>query len=94
MWLVLIEVIAETGDPAGSKIGFLNVTTWADAEESARIKIQQHLESHGWHLVSFEKAHRIEANATYGEEVAHMIERTRTSANAIILGTFHAYKTN
>jgi hypothetical protein len=88
MWLVLAEITAET------RVGFMNVTTWADSAEVARSKIENYLNSFGWHLVSVEKADVIEEDAEYGEEVADMIDRTRNNGNAIILGTFHTYETN
>jgi hypothetical protein len=95
MWLVLTEIVSRTGDPSSpSKVGFMNITTWADSKEAASTKIRQYLESFGWHLVSVEQADVIEEDAEYGEEVAEMIERTRSNPNAIILGTFHTYKTN
>jgi hypothetical protein len=95
MWLVLTEIVAQTGDPPSpSEIGFMNVTTWASSEEAASSKIQEYLESFGWHLVSVEQASVIEEGAEYSEAVADMIERTRNNPDAIILGTFHTYKTN
>jgi hypothetical protein len=95
MWLVLTEIIADTGDkPSPSKIGFMNVTTWADSKEAATAKIQQYLASFGWHLISVENANVIDESAIYGEDVAGMIDRTRSNPDAIILGTFHTYKTN
>jgi hypothetical protein len=93
MWLVLTEIVAQTGDPP-PKIGFMNITTWADSEEAASSKIKQYLESFGWHLVSVEEASVIDENADYGEDVGDMIERTRNNSRAIILGTFHTYRTN
>jgi hypothetical protein len=93
MWLVLTEIVAQTGDPP-SKVGFINVTTWADSEEAASTKIRQYLESPGWHLISVEEANVIEQDAQYGDSVLDMIERTRDNPNAIILGTFHTYRTN
>jgi hypothetical protein len=95
MWLVLTEIVAQTGDtPSPSEIGFMNVTTWADSKEAASFKIKQYLESFGWHLVSVEEASVIEEGAEYSEAVMDMIERTRNNPSAIILGTFHTYKTN
>ena len=95
MWLVLTEIVAHTGDqPLPSEIGFMNVTTWADSREAATFKIQQYLKSLDWHLVSVEEANVIEENTVYGEDVADMIDRTRNNPKAIILGTFHTYKTN
>jgi hypothetical protein len=94
MWLVMTEIVAPNrGDPAASEIGFMNITTWAESQETAGAKIEKYLESIGWHLVSIEKANVI-GEEEYGEDVSDMIERTRTNPNAIILGTFHTYKTN
>jgi hypothetical protein len=72
----------------------MNVTTWADSQETAGVKIQNYLESLGWHLVSVEQAHVVDEERKYGEVELDQIERTRTNPNAIILGTFHTYKTN
>jgi hypothetical protein len=95
IWLVLTEIVAQTADPpATSKVGFMNVTTWADSKEAAGTKIRQYLESFGWNLVLIEEANVVEDEGVYGEDVADMIERTRSNPNAIILGTFHTYKTN
>jgi hypothetical protein len=74
----VIEVIARTGDlPSPSKIGFMNVTTWADSKETASVKIRQHVESFGSHLVSVDEAEVIDENTERGEDVADMIGRTR-----------------
>ena len=95
MWLIFAEVLGDTDGATGrSEIGFMNITTWADAEKSAVIKIEKYLQSFGWHLISVEKAGIIDENTEYGDTVAEMIERTRNNSNAIILGTFHTYKTN
>jgi len=94
MWLVLAEVIADTEGSSGSKIGFMNVTTWAGSKEAASSKIEKYLNSFGWHLVLVDKADVVDDETEYGDVVADMIERTRNNPNAIILGTFHTYKTN
>jgi hypothetical protein len=95
IWLVLTEIVAQTaGPPTSSEVGFMNVTTWADCKEAAGTKIRQYLESFGWKLVSIEEANVVEDEGAYGEDVADMIERTRSNPRAIILGTFHTYKTN
>ena len=93
MWLVLTEIVAQTGHQP-SEVGFMDVTTWADSREAASVKVQQYLESFGWHLISVERADLIEENTTYGDDVADMIDRTRSNPKAIILGTFHTYNTN
>jgi hypothetical protein len=72
----------------------MNITTWADSEKTAEAKIQKCVESFGWHLVSFEKAHVVNEDGKYGEVELDQIERTRNNPNAIILGTFHTYKTS
>jgi hypothetical protein len=91
LWLVLVEV---NDDSSPSKIGFMNVTTWAESEDDATNKIQRYLESLGWNLISVEKTDIIDEEATYAEEVIEMISRAHANADAIILGTFHTYKPN
>ena len=68
----------------------MNITTWADSS----FKIRGYLKSLGWNLISVEEASVINETAQYGQDVADMIERTRSNTAAIILGTFHTYKTN
>ena len=71
----------------------MNITTWAESKNMAEAKIGKYLEWHGWHLVSVEKSHIVNENRKYGETESDQIERTRNNPNAIILGTFHTYKT-
>jgi hypothetical protein len=40
IWLVLAEIVAPGDQSSPSKIGFMNVTTWAEAQEEASLKIQ------------------------------------------------------
>jgi hypothetical protein len=95
IWMVCIELIAKTGgDGSAAKIGFMNITTWADSDETAVGKIRWYIESLGWHLVSVERAHAVNEEGKYGDGELDQIERTRNNPNAIILGTFHTYKTN
>lgn len=94
MWLILVEIVAETDSSPESKIGFMNITTWADSKEAASSKIKKYLNSVGWHLVRVEKADIIDENFQCGDDLADMIERTRNNSSAIILGTLHTYKTN
>jgi hypothetical protein len=95
IWLVLTEIVAQAEDPPrASKVGFMNVTAWAHSKEAAGAKIRQYLELFGWNLVSIEEANVVEDEGIYGEDVADMIERTRSNPRAIILGTFHKHKTN
>ena len=93
--MVCLELVAQTGDESSpSKIGFMNITTWADSNETAVGKVRGYIESLGWHLVSVEQAHMVNDEREYGEVELDQIERTRHNPNAIILGTFHTYKTN
>jgi hypothetical protein len=94
MWLVLVEIVAETDNSLGSKIGFMNITTWADSRGAACSKIEHYLKSFGWHMVSVDKANIIDEQTEYSDDVVDMIDRTRSNPNAIILGTFHTYKAN
>lgn len=95
IWLVLTEIVAQTEDsPRALKVGFMNVTTWAETKEAAGTKIRLYLESFGWNLVSIEEAEVVGDKGFYGDDVAEMIERTRGNPKAIILGTFHTYRTN
>lgn len=93
--MVCIELVAKAGSAdSSSEIGFMNITTWADSNEQAVGKIRKYLETLGWHLVSVEKAHVVIEDGDYGGAELDQIERTRNNPNAIILGTFHTYKTN
>ena len=94
MWLVLAEIVAEREEPNAAKIGFMNITTWASSREVASSKIEHYLSSIGWHLVSIDKADIAEDEVSYGDAVTEIINRTRENQDAIILGTFHTYKTN
>ena len=94
MWMVLVELSGQMGENTPREIGFMNITTWADSEETASTKIHAYLESLGWYVVSIEQAHVIDDEREYGEVEIDMIERTRNDPNATILGTFHIYKTD
>jgi hypothetical protein len=95
VWMVCIELVVQSDrDSSPSEIGFMNIATWADSNENAVGKIRKYLESLGWHLVSVEKAHVVNEDREYGDVELDQIERTRNNPDAIILGTFHTYKTN
>ena len=94
IWLVMVEIVAETDSSSEPKAGFMNITTWADSRRVASSKIERYLNSIGWQLVQVERADVIDEDFRCGDDVADMIERTRNNMNAIILGTFHTYKTN
>jgi hypothetical protein len=94
IWMLCVELVAQTDKNASSEIGFMNITTWADSEKTAEAKIKMYLESFDWYLVSVERAHVVVEDGDYGERELDQIESTRNNPNAIILGTFHTYKTN
>ena len=93
--MVCIELMAQTGDVNSPReVGFMNITTWADSKETAVGKIQEYIQSMGWNVVSVERAHVVNESGNYGAAELDQIERTRNNSGAIILGTFHTYKTN
>jgi hypothetical protein len=96
IWMICVELAAKTGgENAPSEIGFMNIATWADSKETAVGKIQRYLESLDWQLVSVEQAHIVnEDSEHYGDVELDQIGRTLNNPDAIILGTFHTYKTN
>jgi hypothetical protein len=94
IWLVLAEIVGKPDRSPESRIGFMNITTWADSKEEASSKIEGYLSSLGWNLVEVDTAGLVDEDSQYGDEVADMIDRTRNNRNAIILGTFHTYKAN
>jgi hypothetical protein len=94
VWLILAEVIGDLEASSESKIGFINIAKWADSKEAASSKIEKCLNSFGWRLVLVDKAELIGEESRYGGEVIDMIDRMRNNPEAIILGTFHTYKTN
>jgi hypothetical protein len=94
IWLILAEVIAKPDGSCGSEVGFMNITTWAVSKETASSKIKKYLNSFGWSLVNVDKADVVDEDFQCADTVADMIYQTRSNPNAIILGTFHTYKTN
>ena len=90
--MVCAELIAQTEDNSPDKIGFMNITTWAESKSVAEAKIKRYLQSLGWHLVSVERSHVVSESGQYGEMEWDQIETTRNNPDAIILGTFHTYK--
>ena len=92
IWMVCMELISPPEDASPSEIGFMNIVTWADSREKAEEKIQNYIESLGWHLVSVDRSHVVSEDREYGDVEWDQIERTQKNPNAIILGTFHTYK--
>jgi hypothetical protein len=81
MWLILAEVIAETEGSSGSKIGFMNITTWAESKDAASSKIEKYLNSFGWSLVLVDKCDVINEESQFGDEVADMRTRNNTKCD-------------
>jgi len=96
IWKLVVELLVPPGDmPSGMTKGFMNVTTWADSAETARNKLGNYIERFQWRILSIEDARPIAGDEEFEDEnMADMVERTRTNPNAIILGTFHGYKEN
>ena len=92
IWIGTIEISNfEWEKPGVRKNAFTVVTTWASNIEQFEQKCVVMLESYGWTLLGVEKANRAPVEGEFSEEVADMLERTRTNPNAIIYGTFYTY---
>jgi hypothetical protein len=92
IWIGTVEVYwANEDEPTKFDPAFTVITTWASNAEEFREKCIQMLESYGWKLLSVNRANPIPEGAAFSEEVADMLERTRSNPNAIIFGTFHNY---
>lgn len=95
LWIIHIELCVEPGDFAsGDTIGFMNVVTWASLEEEAVQKLTTYLQTFKWHVLGVEDATPVDDDWIYPEEMGDMIDRARGNDKAILLGTFHSYKTN
>jgi len=93
MWMVGLEVVAQTRAGFFIEIGFMNITTWADSKEAAEARIEKSSRSLDWHLVSVERSHIVNQDGEDGEVEWDRIERTRNNPDAIILGTIHTNRT-
>ena len=79
--------------PLGLTKGFMNVTTWADSEQSATTKLAEYIKKFNWHIISVEDVRPIADDEQYDDDqMEDMVQRTRANPDAIILGTFHGYK--
>jgi hypothetical protein len=54
-------------------------------------KCTRMLESHGWKLLGIDRANPVSDEDEFSEETEDMLERTKSSPNAIIYGTLHTY---
>ena len=92
IWIGTIEIsFFDWEKPEVRKNAFTVVTTWASNIEQFEQKCVLMLESYGWTLLGVDKANPAPIEGEFSEEVADMLERTRTNPNAIIYGTFHTY---
>ncbi len=91
----MTEISVESGDfPSGDTLGFINVITWAVTPELACKKLSDYLATFNWHMVELDSVCRVEDLVECSDEMEDMIGRASTNPEAIILGTFHSYKTN
>ncbi len=96
LWKIFAEITVEPQDfPSGDTVGFMNIITWADSTDSARIKIEAYFATFNWHIIGVEESAPIREDFIYDDdELTDMSERARTNPEAIILGTFYSYKVN
>jgi hypothetical protein len=96
IWKLVAEILVQPGDmPTGLTKGFMNVTTWADSAESAAQKLSGYIKRFNWHVISIEEARIVGEDDEFADEqLEDMVAKTRSNPDAIILGTFHGYKTN
>jgi hypothetical protein len=96
IWKMRAEIEVEPGDldlEPGYTKGFMNTVICGATEESIKESLSNYLNSFRWKLLSTEDAQIVEEESDKGEEIGEMFERARHNPDAIILGTFHAYKT-
>jgi hypothetical protein len=95
LWIVLCEITVAPGDfESGATVGFINIVTWAEGPSVAELKIRNYLKTFDWHVIEVERVDLVDENYVYGEEMSDLIDRAMGNSMAIILGTFHSYKTN
>ncbi len=93
IWLAVCEISTEPGDlPSGATKAFARISTWASSEQELREKVSRYLQSFTWELLSVEAAKPIDEEASYDDETADMVRRTRENEEAIILGRFFSYR--
>jgi hypothetical protein len=95
LWKLLAEIEVEPGDlglDARFTKGYMNVVIWAESVESAEKKLSSYLNSFNWKLLGLDELEVVDPTLIYQDEIGDMVERARSNANAIILGTFHSYR--
>ncbi len=97
IWELRAEVEMTSGHPdlePEYARGFMNIVTWATSAQAAEEKVQQYLDTVHLKLLRVDEATLVDPSLTYGDVMQDAIARTQSNPDAIILGTFHAYKTN
>ena len=62
----------------------MNIITWADSADSARIKIEAYLATFNWHIIGVDESAPLQENFIYdNNEFADMIERAKANPDAI-----------
>lgn len=96
MWNIRAEIEVEPGDldlEEGYTKGFMNVVAWADDQSEVQEKLASYLVTFQWKLLSVESVAPISGEENSSSELEEMITRAESNSNAIILGTFHSYRT-
>jgi hypothetical protein len=95
LWRLRLEIEVEPGDldlEFGCTKGFINVVTWASSDESARGQVKDYLATFNWKLLGVDESNFIDSSVAPEFGMGDLIERARGNSDAIILGTFHAYR--
>jgi hypothetical protein len=92
IWMGTVEInVAGSESPDAMRRAFTVITTWASSYDEFSRKTRQMVESHGWKLLSVERASPVPDDRVFSNDVEDMLERTRENREAIVYGTFHSY---
>jgi hypothetical protein len=92
IWMGTVEInVAASESPNAVKRAVTVVTTWASSYDEFARKSRQMVESHGWKLLSVERACPVPDDQIFTNEVEDMLERIRENREATIFGTFHSH---
>ncbi|HEX7729386.1 MAG TPA: hypothetical protein VF392_10145 [Terracidiphilus sp.] len=97
IWELRTEVEMTVGNPdlePDYARGFMNIVTWATSAQVAEDKVRQYLDTVHLKLLGVDESTLVDPSLTYGDVMQDAIARTLSNPDAIILGTFHAYKTD
>ena len=76
-------------------MGFMNALIRAESSDSALSKMEEYLRTFDWSVIEVEECRLIEEGFAFDDEgMQGMLDQARENEQAIILGTFHAYKAN